>query len=330
MHALCSICSNTFFCGAHDAKNPCWCTKKPAVPIEDNVSCRCESCLDAMAHKGVSSCFRLHVAYVGGAFAGFQQQALVRTVEGELKAALKKITSNDIKLITAGRTDAGVHARGQVVSIEFVTKLTSRQLTLALASLLPKDMAVYRIDPMPLGFDARRHSIGKQYIYRIYQGLVADPFLCNQALHVRPPLDVEKMAMAAQYFIGEHNFASFRSSLCTAAHAVRYVWHVGVTQQGSLIQIDVRGNAFCLNMVRIMAGTLIEVGRGARPPSSIKEALLNHDRRLAGITAKAHGLTFERVYYPDDCADAAIPPHARFPRFPVSKESWPFAPGFSS
>lgn len=247
-----------------------------------------------------------------------------RTVEDEFKKALLAITGVAPKITVAGRTDAGVHARGQVVSAEFITRMSSRQLTLALQTKLPPDMSVWRIDKMPLGFDARRQSIGKRYVYRISQGLVADPFNRRTSLHVREPLDLSLMQQAAQHFLGEHDFSSFRSSLCTASHARRYVWCVDINQTNSLIEVEIRGNAFCLNMVRIMVGTLIEVGKGKRRPQSIADALLTHDRKLAGITAKACGLTLEEVYYPDDCAHAKIPARANFPRYPVTKEHWRF------
>lgn len=296
---------------------------KPAIPIDNSKrSCLCETCLDAIGQH--LRCFRLHVAYVGSKFCGYQQQDNARTVEGELKSALGKIFRHPIKLNTAGRTDAGVHARGQVLALTVATKLTTRQITLALSSLLPHDVAVFKIDEMPLGFDARRQSIGKQYIFRITQGLVADPFWHGRALHIRQELDVGLMAEAARHFIGEHDFSSFRGSLCTASHARRYIWHVGVHKKDHVIAIEVRGNAFCLNQVRIMAGTLIEVGRKKRTPSSIQEALLGADRRLAGLTAQACGLTLERVYYPDDLTDAGIPDGAVFPRYPVTLDSWPW------
>lgn len=269
-------------------------------------------------------CFRLYLSYKGQGFNGFQEQPQKRTVEGELKRALAQIVKHSVKIAAAGRTDAGVHAKGQVVSVELLTKMTSIQLMLALFSLLPKDLAVHNVDMMPLGFNARRHSVGKKYIYRIYQGLIADPFLGDISLHVKNKLDVEMMKEGARYFLGEHNFASFRSSLCRSLHAHRYIWQVDIINEDPIIIIDIRGNAFCQNMVRIMVGSLIEIGRGKKNPSSIKEALLGLDRNLAGITAKAHGLSLEKVFYPDDLTQANIPINAQFPRYPVTKESWPF------
>lgn len=274
---------------------------------------------------GTLTCFRFLVAYNGERFSGFQEQESVRTVEGEFKKALAAIVGVTPKITVAGRTDAGVHARGQVVSAELLTRLQPRQLMLALQTKLPNDMAVWRIDKMPLGFDARRQSVGKRYVYRIFQGLVADPFLRATSLHVREKLDLNAMQEAAKLFVGEHDFQSFRSSLCTAAHARRYLWHVQIEKKPSLIEIDIRGNAFCLNMVRIIVGTLIEIGKGRRTKDSIAQALAIGDRTRAGITAKACGLTLDEVYYPDALAHADIPPNAVFPRFPVTASVWKFA-----
>lgn len=317
----CSSCNASFSCGFN--KPDCWCTKKPKIAIDNSKYCLCPKCFDKKLEEKLA-CFRLWVSYIGANFCGFQAQENGRTVQGELSKALKSITGLDIKIITAGRTDAGVSAKAQAVCIEFQTRLKSKSLLLALSTKLPSDMAVWRIDSMPLGFDARRQSVGKQYVYRIQEGMVADPFFRDRALHVREKLDLSLMKEAASFFIGDHDFSSFRSSACSAAHARRYIWRVNVDRKDSIIEIDVRGNAFCLNMVRIMVGTLIEVGKKRRSPESIKEALLTNDRRLSGVTAKPHGLSLETIYYPDDLSRAEIPLDAKFPRFPVTKESWPF------
>lgn len=267
--------------------------------------------------------FRLHVAYDGSDFSGFQSQANGRTVEGELKKALFQITGQNISLAGGGRTDAGVHANGQVVSCEFNTRLLPRNLTLALATKLPHDVTVWRVDKMPQGFDARRHSIGKHYIYRLDQRLVPDINWRFKAWHVKRPLDVEAMRTAASFFIGEKDFESFRGSQCQASHAVRYIWDIDIKNNSAVLEIHVKGNAFCLNMVRIIVGTLVEVGRGQRSPSDMKSIFDARDRTKAGITAKAHGLTLERIYYPDDLEGALIPPDAIFPRYPITSSSWP-------
>jgi tRNA pseudouridine38-40 synthase len=270
--------------------------------------------------------FRLLIAYLGNNFSGFQFQENARTVEAELKSAIKAITNQEVIVHAAGRTDAGVHAQGQVVSIEVPTRLKPRQLMLALAAKLPKDVAVWRIDQMPLGFNARRQSIGKRYVYRIYQGLVASPFLAATSYHVRAPLDLVAMEEAASSFVGEHDFSSFRAIACTASHARRFLWLVALRELGPVIEIDIRGNAFCMNMVRIMVGSLLEVGKGRLNSQDIKNALLSKDRRLAGPTAPPYGLSLDKVYFPDDLVDAKIPEGAVFPRYPVTKETWSYDP----
>ena len=272
----------------------------------------------------MTASFRFHLAYRGAHFAGFQAQANARTVSQEFQAALFSITKENPVIQCAGRTDSGVHAQGQVVSANLETKLALRQLTLGLATKTPPDLSVWRIDKFPLGFDARRHSVGKQYIYRIDQGLVPDVHMRDRAWHVRAQLDQNAMQRACEYLIGEHDFESFRGSLCSAAHAVRYIWHINISQIDQFLEIDIRGNAFCLNMVRIIVGTLVDVGRAKLKPEDIATILASKDRKKAGMTARAEGLTFARVYYPDDLSLALIPNHASFPRFPVSELSWPF------
>jgi tRNA pseudouridine38-40 synthase len=326
MLTQCSSCSAPFSCGASNFSEACWCTAKAKVAIDQNqASCVCEPCLEKrIQNLGEYSSFRFMLAYRGTHFAGFQAQAEQRTVEGEFKRALKSIIHQDFVIQAAGRTDSGVHAHGQVISAQFFTRMSLRQLSLALATKLPHDMAVWRIDKMPGAFDARRQSIGKQYIYRIAQSLVVDPFVREQVWHIRGHLDVESMRDAAKYLVGEHDFHSFRSSLCGAAHAVRYLWHLSVMERGDLLEIDVRGNAFCLNMVRIIVGTLVDVGRGKIQAPAIEQILLAKDRNRAGRTAPAQGLSFNKVYYPDNLTEAQIPLGAIFPRYPVTKESWPF------
>lgn len=269
------------------------------------------------------SCFRLWLSYHGARFAGFQAQGSLRTVQDELEKAIFAVTAQRPILTVAGRTDSGVHAHGQVVSLQLNTRLTPRQLSLALASKLPKDLSVWRIDRMPLGFDARRQSIGKQYIYRINQKLVHDLWSRDQSWQLKSKLEVSSMQVAAQYLVGEHDFSSFRSSLCGAAHAVRYVWLVDVKAVGAEIIIDVRGNAFCLNMVRIIVGTLVAVGLDKINSMNMPDIIRSQDRRRAGQTAPAHGLSFAQAYYPDNLVHAAIPDHASFPRYPINPESWP-------
>lgn len=267
--------------------------------------------------------WRLVIAYHGRRFVGFQAQDGDRSVQGELERALSALAGEPVKVRGAGRTDAGVHARGQVVSARFASRVPAEKMVLAAASQLDDDLAVVRADEMFEGFDARRHSIGKRYVYRVHNEPWVDVFRGSAAWHVRQRLDVAAMKEAAAAFVGELDFESFRSQQCDAAHARRYLWHSEVRVEDGQIVYEVRGNAFCRHMVRCLAGTLVDVGRGRFAPGDMARLLAARDRTLAGVTAPAPGLTLEEVYFPDAVAHAGIPAGAAFPGWPVTAESWP-------
>jgi tRNA pseudouridine38-40 synthase len=258
------------------------------------------------------------MAYVGTKFQGWQRQEGARTVQEVLENALSAIAGERVQARAAGRTDAGVHARGQTVSTTFTSRVAPEKMVLALGSQLPDDVSVLRADEMPAGFDAKRDSIGKRYVYRVHNEAWWDPFRGATTWHVRQHLDVAAMQRAATLFIGEHDFESFRSTHCDAAHARRYLWrsHVTASEQGG-IEYEVRGNAFCRHMVRCLAGTLVDVGRGRYSVDDVARILAAKDRTQAGVTAPPEGLTLEVVYYADNVADAGIPEGARFPGWPI-------------
>jgi tRNA pseudouridine38-40 synthase len=268
--------------------------------------------------------YRFIISYNGSRFCGFQYQDNAPTIEQEIIKAIKIITKQNVKLVVAGRTDSGVHAHHQVFSCVLITDISLAKLTLGINAVLPHDIAITRIDIMPMGFNARNHSIGKQYIYLIWQGIGKSPFFHERSLHVKHKLDVDAMEKACKFLVGEHDFSSFRSKACMAKHAKRFIWHIRINKDDALIKIDIRGNAFCFNMVRIIVGTLIEVGLYKRTIDSVLDALKSLDRRKAGVTAKPHGLSLNKVYYPDDIKDADIPPDVSFPRYPINDISWPF------
>lgn len=267
--------------------------------------------------------YRLVVAYVGTKFQGWQRQEGARTVQDVLEAALKKIQGSpgeDVRARAAGRTDAGVHARGQVVSTTFTSRVPPAKMVLALGSQLPDDVSVLRADEMPLdSFDARRDSIGKRYVYRVHNAPWWDPFHGATMWHVRQALDVDAMRAAARTFLGDHDFEAFRSQHCDAAHARRYLWRSEIVRDGDTVSYEVRGNAFCRHMVRCLAGTLVDVGRGRFQVDDVARMLASRDRTQAGVTAPPEGLTLEEVYYRDRIAHAGIPADARFPGWPPSE-----------
>lgn len=267
--------------------------------------------------------WRLVIAYHGRRFVGFQAQEGGRSVQGELERALSALAGEPVRVRGAGRTDAGVHARGQVVSTRFASRVPTGKMVLAAASQLDDDLSVVRADEMFDAFDARRHSIAKRYIYRVHTQAWRDPFGGSTSWHVRQRLDVDAMREAAGAFVGELDFESFRSQHCDAAHARRYLWKSEVRLEQGQVVYEVRGNAFCRHMVRCLAGTLVDVGRGRFTPADMPRLLAARDRTQAGITAPAHGLTMEEVYFPDAIAHAGIPEGASFPGWPVTPESWP-------
>jgi tRNA pseudouridine38-40 synthase len=275
------------------------------------------------------STWRFVVAYRGGGFAGWQVQEGRRTVQGELQRALCAIAGGaPVAVRGAGRTDAGVHARGQVASARFATAVPPHKMVLALGSQLGDDVSVLAAHRVGDDFDARAHAVGKRYVYRVHNAAFVDPMESATSWHVRKPLDVAAMAAAAEHFVGEKDFESFRSAQCDAAHARRYLWRVAITEladivspsarppRGPLLSIEVRGNAFCRNMVRCIAGTLVDVGRGRFRPADVPAMFAARDRRGAGVTAPPEGLTLEEVYYPDAVAHAGIPEAASFPGWP--------------
>ncbi len=268
--------------------------------------------------------FRAFVAYDGTDFCGFQEQLDQESIQSALTRAIGVICKTPFKMLGAGRTDAGVHARAQVVSIEMATELSTDKLVLALCHNLPKSIRVFRVDEFKKLFDPKNHAIGKRYVYRIWNAPCSNPFSDRLMWHLRRRIDVAAMQKAAPSLVGEHDFESFRSAQCGASHARRYIWAVNVSKNDHEIQIEVRGNAFCHNMVRIIAGTLVEVGLGKRKAEDIAALIALKDRTKAGITAPPHGLTLEEIYYPDSLDHSQIPDGAVFPRYPVTTQSWPF------
>ena len=261
--------------------------------------------------------YRLWISYRGDAFFGWQAQPAKRSVQGELQVALSRLMGREVFVRGAGRTDRGVHARRQGASIVVHDpRFNPRRLIRAFAAVLPQDVAVVGVDPVPRDFDAKRDSVGKRYLYRVLNREAPDPLRGPFAWHERRPLDVSAMQRAARHLVGEHDFESFRASSCVAPHARRCLWMVEVERNADLVVIEVRGNAFCQHMVRIIAGTLVDVGLGKFTPDAVEDVLAARNRRRAGRTAPAHGLTLDVVYYADDLNDARIPPGYCWPGYP--------------
>jgi tRNA pseudouridine38-40 synthase len=240
---------------------------------------------------------KLVIEYDGSGFHGWQVQTEERTVQGELEAAFERITHEKLRIQGAGRTDAGVHAFGQAGSLTTGHAVGTRELRRGLNALTGDDVAVRSIEEVEPGFCARRSATGKLYRYRILNAEEPSPLRRRTLLHVARPLDLGAMAEAAALLEGRHDFAAFRASDCERDNTVVTMESCRVIARGDEICLEVRAPAFLKNMVRIMAGTLLEAGRGRMTAGDVGDVLASADRRNAGPTAPAHGLVLVEVYY---------------------------------
>jgi tRNA pseudouridine38-40 synthase len=240
---------------------------------------------------------KLTIAYDGTAYAGWQIQPSEPTVQAALESAWHEITREEVRMMAAGRTDAGVHALGQVAGVATDSQLTATALQRGLNAVLPEDVAVVALEEAPANFHATYDAKRKTYRYQIHNGRTPDVFHRHYVWHYPQPLDAEKMHTAAQALLGKHDFASFESAGSERPDSVRTLFAVEVARRGDRITIEVTGDGFLYNMVRAIVGTLIEVGKGAREPAWVVEVLASRDRRNAGQTAPPHGLFLVNVEY---------------------------------
>jgi tRNA pseudouridine38-40 synthase len=243
---------------------------------------------------------RLLLEYDGTAYEGWQSQPNGRTIQDVLEAALTALVKHPLRVTASGRTDAGVHALGQVANFHTDCRAPLKAFVRGTNALLPPDISVRRADEVSPDFDSRRSARGKTYRYRIFNAPTPSALTRRSNWWICGALDDEAMVRAAALLVGTHDFEAFRSSGCDAPHAVREIRSLEVKRHGpdgELLDIEVTGNGFLRNMVRIIAGTLAEVGRGRRGVDDIAALLASGDRDKAGITAPAQGLTLLRVYY---------------------------------
>ena len=241
---------------------------------------------------------RLVVEYDGSQLHGWQRQDNAPTVQQHLEEALGKLLTHETQVVGASRTDAGVHARGQVASFRTERPIPLHGIRRGLNSLLPEAIAVRDASEVPEDFHPRFSATGKHYRYTILTRPERSPRWRDRAWHHPELLDVAAMQEGARALIGEHDFAAFRAAGCTAKTTMRRVDSIAMTRRPShLLEVDIRGNAFLRQMVRILVGTLTEVGTGRRTPGQVAEILASKDRTKAGITAPAHGLELMEVRY---------------------------------
>lgn len=239
----------------------------------------------------------LIVAYRGDAFAGWQIQKNAETVEGDLKRAVEAVTGETVTIYGAGRTDAGVHARGQRANFKTASHIPPERFAYALNAHLPEACRVMASFELPLDFHSRYAATGKCYTYRIYRGPIADPLTAAFSWQVSYTLDVDKMRAAAADAVGTHDFKSFQSAGSSAKTSVRRIDGIDLTEDGPMLTIQYVGNGFLYNMVRILTGTLVAIGSGKFEAGAMRGIIAAKDRNAAGMTAPAKGLELTRVDY---------------------------------
>jgi len=237
------------------------------------------------------------VEYDGTNYHGFQRQNNALAVQEVLEESLLKLTKTQIKVIGASRTDSGVHAEGQVVNFETKSPIPIERFSYAWNNSLPDDIVIKEVSKTDAEFHARHSAKGKIYEYHILNQETPSAFERNYSYHIKKELDFTAMQKAAEYLVGEHDFTSFRASGCSAKTPVRKIESFTVKQLGNKIILSVEGTAFLYNMVRIMAGTLIEVGLGKLDIKEVPKILKLKDRTQAGSTAPGCGLRLIRVKY---------------------------------
>jgi tRNA pseudouridine38-40 synthase len=240
---------------------------------------------------------KLTVEYDGTNYHGWQIQASGETIQSVLEKAVATFLGQPTRVTGAGRTDAGVHALGQVANLFCTRGFDQHRIQRALNALTPADITIKEVEIVPESFDARRDGRSRVYEYRILNRPAPSPFYLNTALHVHDPLDLVAMKEAVQCLEGEHDFSSFQAAGCDAAHAVRKVYRTSLDQRGDLLIYTIEATAFLRHMVRNIIGTVVEVGRGQRSAQSFAELLEARDRTKAGPTAPPHGLFLVEVKY---------------------------------
>lgn len=242
---------------------------------------------------------KLTIQYDGTRYDGWQRQGNTdNTLQGRLEGVLSRMVGKPVEIQGAGRTDAGVHARGQVASVHLPEGYTPQEVQNYLNRYLPEDVAVVNVVEVGERFHARLSATGKEYRYHIRMGSVPDVFARKYQYRVEEPLDLDAMERAAGYLTGKHDFRSFCGNRRFKKSTVREVFHIGVEVCGSDLTLVYRGDGFLYNMVRILTGTLLEVGLGQRTPESMVDILEARERTAAGKTAPAQGLVLQEVYYP--------------------------------
>mgnify|MGYP002569949262 CR=1 FL=1 len=237
------------------------------------------------------------VEYEGTAYAGWQRQKNAVTVQQKLEEALLSLGKGPIAVCGAGRTDSGVHARGQCAHFDIESTIPAHKFSFILNAKLPRDIRVKKSWQAPEGFHCRFSAKGKRYVYFIDNEPHASALWGRFSMHVPEKLDIDSMRLAAEQIKGTHDFAAFCAAGSSVKTTVRTIFRLDVEKHEEQIKITVEGNGFLYNMVRIIAGTLIEVGKGKKTPAQVADIIAGAKRKEAGMTAEAKGLIMDEVFY---------------------------------
>lgn len=240
---------------------------------------------------------RLVIEYDGTNYAGWQKQKNANTVQQVMEESLCKITRENNKVIGSSRTDTGVHAKGFSANFLTNSKIPASKIKYAINAKLPEDIVVINSEEVPINFHSRYDAKGKRYIYTIINQEHPSAIYRNYTYHYRQKLNVNNMRLACKYFIGTNDFESFRNKGSLVISTVRTLTDLNIQTQGNLIKIVVSGNGFLYNMVRIIVGTLVDIGIGKIKPEDVEYILNAKDRTKAGKTVPARGLCLDEVFY---------------------------------
>lgn len=248
--------------------------------------------------------------YDGTRFCGWQRQDHVASIQGAVEEAFARVADAPLVVNAAGRTDAGVHALGQVAHFDSPAARDMRAWLLGANSALPPDVSVSWVQQVPASFDARYSAVARTYVYLILNRPARSALYHHRAWWLHGELDLDAMQAAAQLVLGEHDFSAFRAAQCQARTPIRELQQLDLRRAGSFIVVTCRANAFLHHMVRNLVGSLVRIGRREERPAWLRTVLESRDRRAAGMTAAASGLYLARVHYP---AELAIPEAGPFP-----------------
>lgn len=240
---------------------------------------------------------KLTISYDGTNYHGWQKQNGIKTIQSELESVIHAITGEQVDLVASGRTDTNVHALGQIANFKTTSKILPEKFSRAINANISDDIRVLKSEEVDLEFNSRFSSKRKTYLYQIYNSRVLSPFFSLYSYHIPYDLDLELMDKALKRLEGEHDFKAFMASNSEVKSTIRTIYNTRIKRENNLIKIEITGNGFLYNMVRIIVGTVIEIGNQRKTISCIDEAMLTGERKLLGHTAKPQGLFLKNVEY---------------------------------